>query len=150
VLAAGGGSAYLWKPGLQTSPTLTVKPPITTTYTLVASNGSCSDSATITIVAPCTSQPCGALFVPDAFSPNADGQNDMLYVRFNPACVQYVDFEIFDRWGNKVFEGNSINEGWDGRYHGQPMNSGTYVYYLHLTDRYNNNYSRKGSITLVR
>jgi gliding motility-associated-like protein len=93
-------------------------------------------------------EPCGALFVPDAFSPNKDGQNDILYIR--GTCTNMMDFVIYDRWGNKVFESENINNGWDGTYKGRPMNTGTYVYYLKATMQDGSSLNKHGNITLVR
>jgi gliding motility-associated-like protein len=88
------------------------------------------------------------LFVPDAFSPNGDGQNDYLYVRSN--CLKAMDFVVFDRWGNKVFETTDQDVPWDGRYKGEPMNTGTYVYYLKATLYDGSTQTKKGDVTLVR
>jgi len=91
---------------------------------------------------------CANIFIPDAFSPNNDGQNDILYVRSE--CIKTIVFEIFDRWGNKVFETNSESIGWDGTYRGKPMNTGTYVYYLNATLFNGSTVEKKGNVTLVR
>ncbi|MGP8215883.1 MAG: gliding motility-associated C-terminal domain-containing protein [Bacteroidia bacterium] len=88
------------------------------------------------------------LFIPDAFSPNGNGVNDLLYVRSN--CIKSMIFEIFDRWGNKVFETNSQSVPWDGTYNGKPMNTGTYVYYLNATMYDGKTVEKKGSVALVR
>ncbi|HXB13778.1 MAG TPA: gliding motility-associated C-terminal domain-containing protein [Bacteroidia bacterium] len=93
-------------------------------------------------------EPCSNLFVPNAFSPNNDGQNDILLVQGN--CLKTMDFIIFDRWGNKVFESENIYNGWDGTYNNQPMNTGTYAYYLKATMQDGSNVEKHGNITLVR
>lgn len=92
------------------------------------------------------SQPCD-IFVPTAFSPN-QAVNNMLYVR--SSCIASMDFFVFDRWANKVFESQNINSGWDGTYAGQPMNTGTYVWYLKATLLDGTNVEKKGNVTLVR
>jgi len=97
---------------------------------------------------PVTAEPCNSLFVPDAFSPNNDGQNDILYVRGD--CINTMDFLIFDRWGNKVFESENQSIGWDGSYKGQAMNTGTYVWYLKVTLNDGTVVNKKGSVALVR
>src|SRR5207249_4521362 len=68
---------------------------------------------------------CGDLFVPNAFSPNGDGQNDILFVRAN--CTKELSFTIYDRWGNKVFETSDVVTGWDGKYKGTAMNTAVFV-----------------------
>ncbi|HXB13024.1 MAG TPA: gliding motility-associated C-terminal domain-containing protein, partial [Bacteroidia bacterium] len=55
-----------------------------------------------------------------------------------------------DRWGNKVFESTDPNVGWDGKYDGKPMNTGTYVYYVNVLTTDNKNFTKKGNVTLVR
>src|SRR6185312_12765646 len=147
-LIAGGGSEYKWTPayGLNcdTCSVLIATPDQTTTYTVnITSDSGCSTIKTVTIEVN-----CGNVFVPDAFSPNGDGQNDILYVRGD--CIKEIDFRIFDRWGNKVFESASLSNGWDGTYSGKLMNTGTYVYFLVVSTYDGKAYSKKGNVALVR
>ena len=88
------------------------------------------------------------VFVPNVFSPNNDGVNDELYVR--SLCLKSMDFAVFDRFGNKVFESTSINNGWDGTYRGKPMNMDTYVWYLNGLLEDGTNITRNGNVTIVR
>lgn len=88
------------------------------------------------------------IFVPTAFSPNGDGNNDYLYVR--SLCLKALDFAIFDRWGNKVFETRNQNTPWDGTYNGKPMNMGTYMWYLNGLYEDGTNITKSGNVTLVR
>jgi gliding motility-associated-like protein len=74
--------------------------------------------------------------------------NNILYVRGD--CISTMEFDVFDRWGNKIFVSNNINNGWNGNYNGQPMNMGTYVYYLNITLMDGRTVNKKGNITLVR
>lgn len=67
--------------------------------------------------------------VPDAFSPNGDGTNDELFVR-GWGIEELLEFRIYNRWGEVVFETTDIDEGWDGTYKGEPVPIGTYVYTL--------------------
>lgn len=64
--------------------------------------------------------------VPSAFTPNGDGENDILYVRGGP--VVNLNFTVFNEWGNVVFHTNNQSEGWNGKYRGQKQPNGTYVY----------------------
>ena len=142
------GNTYNWVPntGLScdTCPNPVASPSVTTSYyiTITDSEG-CSkiDTATIDVG-------CNTLFVPDAFSPNNDGQNDVLYVRGD--CIKTMDFVVYDRWGNKVFESNSTSQGWDGKYKDQPMSTGTYAYYLSVLTYDGNSITKKGNVALVR
>ena len=95
---------------------------------------------------------CGEIFIPNIFSPNGDGQNDTLYVRSN--CIKDFTFSIYNRWGEKVFETNDINEGWDG---GSTKltnhtDNNTEVFMYYLTGEYKNGdkFIKKGNITLIR
>ena len=148
VSPANNKEHYTWVPGTglscDTCPDPVATPTITTTYfvTVTDSEG-CSRVDTITIEVL-----CGQVFVPDAFSPNADGQNDILYVR--SPCINTMEFEVFDRWGNKVFESQNVNRGWDGTYNGQPMNTGTYAYYLYALMLDGSITEKHGNISLVR
>lgn len=66
------------------------------------------------------------VFIPDIFSPNGDGNNDILFVRGHG--IDKIDFKIYNRWGEMVFSTMSADQGWDGRYRGQPAASGNYFY----------------------
>lgn len=147
-LTAGGGQTYIWTPtnnlSCDTCPTPTADPLVTTTYSVIISNSyGCSVTKTVTVDVN-----CGQLFIPEAFSPNGDGVNDVLYVRDD--CIKTMQFMIFDRWGNRVFETTNITEGWNGQHNGLPMNTGTYTYYLSATDYSGNIITKKGNVELVR
>ncbi|HXP49889.1 MAG TPA: gliding motility-associated C-terminal domain-containing protein, partial [Bacteroidia bacterium] len=118
-------------------------PLATTTYTVtMVSDSGCSATELITIDVNCN------IFVPEAFSPNNDGQNDVLYVRGD--CIKTLDFIVFDRWGNKVFETNDKDIGWDGYSKGEAMNTGEYVYSLTATKYDGTTIEKKGNVALVR
>ncbi|MBP7849371.1 MAG: gliding motility-associated C-terminal domain-containing protein [Lentimicrobiaceae bacterium] len=88
------------------------------------------------------------IYVPNAFTPNGDGQNDVLYVR---SSVGYaIRFVLFDRWGEKVFETTDPDEGWNGIFRGKPCDPGVFVYHLDVTCFDGQRYSHKGNITLLR
>lgn len=134
---------YSWN-GSNGGSSLIVSPNFTTSYTItITDNNGCESSKIINVEVL-----CGEVYIPDAFSPNSDGHNDVLYVRGN--CIETMDFLVFDRWGNKIFESNSINKGWDGSYKGQPMNLGTYVWFLKATLQDGKSFEKKGNVTLVR
>ncbi|NNM94633.1 MAG: gliding motility-associated C-terminal domain-containing protein [Bacteroidia bacterium] len=154
VLPALGGQSYLWSPNVailcDTCPITTASPTVTTAYFCTISTGKCSmtDSTLITVLQKQIE--CGDVWAPDAFSPNGDGQNDVFYVKGNPACISSFNLIIYDRWGNKVFTTTSITNGWDGTYLGKPMNAGTYAYYVQVLTTTNQTKELKGSVTLVR
>ena len=143
-LTASGGGTYLWSTG-STSSSITVSPTSTTTYCVEVSNGGCNDSACVTVTVDLS---CGELFIPNAFSPNNDNQNDELKVLGR--CITEMYFAIYDRWGEKVFETTSQNVGWDGTFRGEVMNSAVFVYYLDATLVTGEQVIKKGNISLVR
>jgi gliding motility-associated-like protein len=85
--------------------------------------------------------------VPTAFTPNGDHLNDILYVR--GAAIDYMDFSIYNRWGQLVFHTNTMEAGWDGTFNGikQPME--TYAYVLNATYINGETESKRGNITLL-
>ena len=85
--------------------------------------------------------------LPNLFSPNDDGKNDILKVM--GGFVGTLRLEIFNRWGQKVFDGDAI-QGWDGLMNGLPADPGVYGYRLSGTCRDGVAFQEKGNITLVR
>lgn len=115
-------------------------------YTVYATTpDGCTDSLLVHayIIIPCTD-----IFVPSIFSPNGDGQNDMINVMGN--CIKEMNFMIYDRWGEKVFETVSSNDPWDGYFKGSPAAGGAYVYKLRILHADGTRSERSGNITLVR
>jgi len=151
VLSAGGGTSYSWTPaaGLSnpdvSSPT--ASPGTTTTYIVtVKDNNNCTATDSVTIYVKDII--CGPVFVPNAFSPNKDGHNDVYYVRGN--CIISMDFVIFDRWGTAVFRSNNPANGWDGIFRGEDCDTGVFMYYLDALLRDGTHFVKKGNISLVR
>ena len=88
------------------------------------------------------------LVVPNAFSPNGDGFND-LWIIENIEFYPQVDLKIFDRWGNMVYiTGNAADEPWDGSLKGRPMPIDSYHYIIDLN--YGDNDPILGNVTIVR
>jgi gliding motility-associated-like protein len=88
------------------------------------------------------------LGIPTGFSPNGDGQNDILYVR--GAAIKTMDLKIYNRWGQLIFQTNTQEVGWDGTYNGQPQPMEAYGYVLTATFIDGTNRTLKGNITLLR
>lgn len=78
-------------------------------------------------------------FVPNVFSPNGDGVNDVFMKGF--------DIQVFDRYGTILYKGN---EGWDGTYKGKSVDNDTYFFLMHYTDKNKQVQTKKGYVTLVR
>ena len=88
------------------------------------------------------------IFVPNAFTPNNDGKNDVLLVY--GYIIKQMHMTIFDQWGEKVFESNNQTTGWDGQYKGKALPSGVYIYVCHLTLTDGSKTEKKGVINLIR
>jgi gliding motility-associated-like protein len=86
--------------------------------------------------------------VPTAFTPNGDGANDVLYVR--GYSIQTLDFKIFNRWGEMVFETQNQSKGWDGTYKGKPQEMEAYGYTLFVVFYDGTTLKKQGNITLLR
>lgn len=93
---------------------------------------------------------CNELTVPNAFSPNSDGHNDLFVLHGWPNCVSDFTLVIYDRWGEKVFESKDPTISWDGAYKGQILNSGVFVYYIKGKSSTGDKVNKKGNITLIR
>lgn len=85
--------------------------------------------------------------VPTAFSPNNDGINDVLFVL---GSISNLEFVVYNRWGQAVFQTNDRSIGWDGTFNGQPLNPGVFAYRLSGKLPNGETIQRKGNITLVR
>ncbi len=88
------------------------------------------------------------VYVPNAFTPNNDGKNDMLFVRSNG--IHNIYFAVYDRWGQKVFETTDITKGWDGTFKGKKMDAAVFGYYVKGQCIDNQNFEKKGNVTLLR
>lgn len=84
------------------------------------------------------------VFVPNVFSPDGDHTNDTFQVMGRG--LDHISIEIYDRWGQMVFEAPNLNEPWDGTYRGKPCPIGTYVYQLKVDKLV----SKAGTVTIVR
>jgi gliding motility-associated-like protein len=113
----------------------------------VSDNNSCTATETITVSD--LSIDCQYhVYVPNIFSPDANGQNDELYVRGKG--VSTMLFIVYNRWGQKVFESSSMDFGWDGVYRGKAVDAGVFVYMLTGTFVNGEAIDEKGNITIVR
>ena len=88
------------------------------------------------------------VFIPNAFTPNGSGHNDVLYVR-GPYVYEMI-FRIYNRWGEKVFESTDQQIGWDGTYKGRPCDPDVYDYYLDVFCIDGQKSIIKGNVTLIR
>lgn len=89
------------------------------------------------------------LLVPNAFSPNGDGHNDIFKIA-NFTSEKLIDFKIFNRWGTILYRSSDPKEGWDGNYKGQPQGVGVYGYVIRIGYADGNVDTYKGTVTLIR
>ncbi len=149
------GWQYVWSPSQTLSNATSVNPiatpPVTTTYTLTAADpriNSCriTDTVTIQVIEIICKEPY--IYVPNAFTPNEDGKNELLYVR--SANIRDLYFTIYNRWGEKVFETRDQSIGWDGMFKGMKADPGVFVYYVEGFCIDDQQFFMKGNITLIR
>ncbi len=153
----GGGPIirYLWTPAADlscnncASPSTTVKD--NSFYSVVVTNTfGCTATDTIFINSFCKSS---QVYIPNAFTPDGDGLNDILMVRGRGITVK--SFRIFNRWGELVFEKenfypNDPKFGWDGRVRGVPATPDVYVYTAEVFCDNNIPYTYKGNVTILK
>lgn len=145
--------SYSWEPttGLDNpyAPSTGASPTTTTTYILtIIDPYGCVYKDTLIIYVKDVFCEDPYIYVPNAFSPDGDGINDILYVR-TPFAEQLY-FAIFNRWGEVIFETTDIEVGWDGTYKGKKLDPGVFVYYLEVGCYNKEQFKKKGNVTLIR
>ena len=149
-LNATGGVSYEWTPSsdLECSdcPNPIAGPIEATTYCVeVTDLHGCKSTECLTVDIEII---CGEVFVPSAFSPNNDGENDVLCVYSD--CMKSLTFSIYNRWGEKVYETSNMNICWDGTWKGKQLNSAVFVYILKGDLINGQTVEQKGNISLIR
>lgn len=150
VLNGTGENGYFWSPDTALSdsniPNPTTNALVSTTYFLTTySDHNCA--ATDAVHVEVTNY--FDIWIPQAFSPNGDGLNDKIRF-FSRGIADVLEFKIFNRWGEMVYSGNDLNDGWDGIYKGFPAPLGVYVYYIRAEKYLGGIYEKQGNITLIR
>jgi gliding motility-associated-like protein len=147
-IASGNIVSFQWTPdsGLNNaSISSPIASPLTTTvYTVkvITTDGCIAEKqVTITVITK--------ISIPNAFTPNEDGRND-LFVPLYGSDISQVEFRVFNRWGQMVFEDNGSHKGWNGEFHGAPQPAGTYVWSFVFKDLSGVERSLKGIVELIR
>jgi gliding motility-associated-like protein len=114
------------------------------------SNG-CKSERDITVTVVCNNK---NYFIPNTFSPNGDGQNDVFYVR-GTSIERIQSIRIFNRWGQAIFErknfaANDITAGWNGTINGKPADQDVYVYVIEIICENATIIPYRGNVALVR
>jgi gliding motility-associated-like protein len=149
-LTASGGGTYSWAPSTGLScnncPNPVASPTATTVYCVYVTDvNGCTDTACVTVTVEIN---CNPVYVPNAFSPNDDGENDIFYVYGN--CISYMKLLIYNRWGERVYEGTDPKQGWNGYFKGKLQHSAVFTYYLEYELLTGEGGIKKGNISLVR
>lgn len=152
-LEGSGTGTYnlLWAPGQTLTGANTynpiAKPATTTVYTLTATDGStncvATSNTTVTIIPFC-------LDVKNAFTPNGDGINDRWMVTNGFACTNQILVNVFNRYGNTVYQNDNYQNNWDGTYKGKPVPDGTYYYGVTYRLISGRAITLKGDVTILR
>jgi gliding motility-associated-like protein len=140
----GNGATQTTSTNIGTITTYTA--PGTYTVMLLVSKGGCLDTLYKTIKIEIPSK----LEVPNVFTPNGDGSNDVFFLK--TANLTEISVSIFDRWGNKVYEVISAtgNISWDGKNQGRECAQGVYFYIIKATGKDEKSYETKGNVSLYR
>jgi gliding motility-associated-like protein len=91
---------------------------------------------------------CG-LVLPNAFSPNGDGLNDIFRIKY-PFAVKVFRLAVYNRLGEKIFETSDMAQGWDGTFKGIKQPMGVYIWIIQLTSLNNIKQTVKGTVTLLK
>ena len=139
--AVNGNANYKWQNG-STGSSFNVTAPGDYEVTVTNECGEKSDKITV-------KEGLCVLKMPNAFSPNHDGVNDVFRIK-NPWYIREFHMVIYNRWGEKVFESFDPNKGWDGNYNGIAQSTGEYIWMIALTDVDGEKDSSRGFVILTR
>jgi len=155
--AGNQGASFLWS--IEDSTGFSFNPQTITvsnsgSYFVQVTDNNCTTSDTINInVGNCDTTE-NRFFIPNSFSPNGDGDNDVLLVR--GSGIKRIKWYIYNRWGEKVFELSTVNyqlstnNGWDGTYQGKKLNTGVFGWYVEVGFLNGDKIYRKGNVSLIR
>ncbi|MEO7175415.1 MAG: T9SS type B sorting domain-containing protein [Saprospiraceae bacterium] len=149
------GATYQWQPDSSIASGSTGSDPVTEilfetttfTVTVTAANGCTAvSSVTVTVRNNACEEPF--IFLPSAFTPDNDGNNDMLFVKGN--IIETMELTIVDRWGKTVFRTEDQAQGWDGKLNGKELGSDVYGYYLRVKCFGREPVFFKGNVSIIR
>lgn len=148
-VVSGTAIQYRWSPAAfisdYTALSPYVFPPTNAQYTLTAtSTVGCGNAKAVVTV-----KVYNEIYIPNAFSPNNDGQNDKFRI-IAADGYEILTFQVFNRWGQAIYQSKDFSNGWDGRYKGQLQPQDTYIYFLQIRSSNGRIITKKGTVTLVR
>lgn len=146
-LTASGGASYYWDNG-STTAFIVVTPSANTYYCVVSTNANCSDSVCAQVIV-FDNECADNFYMPTAFSPNGDGQNDELCI-YGAYCVTQMLLRIYDRWGELVYSSTDVTKCWNGIYNNKKLDAGVFTFKLNVVFSGGENHSISGNVTLVQ
>jgi len=118
-------------------------PDKSTVFTLTTTDDrGCTETFSVLVEADCN------VFIPNTFTPNADGQNEEF--RVYAGGVRYFEMRIFNRWGHEIFTSQDVDKGWTGKFHDNDAPQGVYVYDIYLVMPNGEERNVKGHVNLIR
>lgn len=153
------GYTYRWEPAdllenpdQPTTSTKVLTDPQNTEFTVTITNpDGCEITCTpgtLTVAQLACDEPY--IFLPNSFTPNGDGVNDVLKVRVFEPYVRTVELIIYNRWGQEIFKTTDLNTGWDGTFKSEEMPIGSYGYHLRVFCIDEQEYVKKGNVSIIR
>jgi gliding motility-associated-like protein len=153
--SVGTSNQYQWSPPIGLNLTSVINPVFnydkTTQYliTIVSDGCSVTDTLLVKVLPVTTAAIAEDIFVPTAWSPNNDGHNDKL-IPFTKNIQALNYFKVFNRWGELVFQTNTIGQGWDGVYKNKPQVMDTYTWTAEVVGNSGKIIKRSGNSVLLR
>jgi gliding motility-associated-like protein len=114
---------------------------------LVSNSIGCTDTLCKIINIGC---PEDAVFIPNTFTPNDDGLNDVFRVSTLGQCLESFEMTLFDRWGETIFTTKDLEEGWDGTIKGVLAKDDVYAWLVKFTMVNKKSYTKTGHVTLIK
>ena len=147
------GCTYDWDPPADDSPIIVVTPEDIgdNDYFVTVSLLGCEKDLMVTVVGIDGTCDVDHVYLPNAFTPNNDGRNDILQLRSNFIDeLSEVDFFIYNRWGEEMFRTTNPYQGWDGTYRGEDLPPDVYGFYLKVLCPNGEELVQKGNVSLLR
>ncbi len=147
---------FIWTPNTYLNNEFAAEPVITLPdagefeYVVLMDDDECVayDTLRVKVIDPATLD-CKEIYLPNAFTPNTDIHNPVFGISNAIVVQDLISFEIYDRWGNRVFKALDAFDTWDATYNGQPVNPAVFLYVV----KYRCNgeeFTKSGSVTVIR
>ncbi|MFZ4401823.1 MAG: gliding motility-associated C-terminal domain-containing protein [Bacteroidales bacterium] len=146
-ITAGGGTSFLWNTG-ETTSSVYVRPLSTFMYNVTVSNVLNNVVCSKDISIEQAVRNCNVIYIPNSFSPL--GYNTVFKPAGEIVISKSYEFAIYNRWGQMVFETTDISQGWNGRFNGEYVPSGVYIYYIKIDNDFEDPYEKIGTVTVIQ